>query len=100
VRKKKTLTHTLSSKSEEASRDRIDEKNWMATARQNGSQSFESQFPIVATNLRALVSSWLPPARDPSPIDEETVDGEVAGRQERYRKNINRKVNEQIGIGS
>jgi hypothetical protein len=56
----------------------------MAMARQEGIQSIESQFPVVATNLRALVSSWLPAARDPSPIDEETIDSEPAGRQERY----------------
>lgn len=59
----------------------------MASSREDGIQGFESRFPIVATNLRALVSSWLPPARDPSPIDDERViDGEVHGRQERYHK--------------
>lgn len=46
---------------------------------------FESQFPIVATNLRALVSSWLPPAREASPVDDEkSIDGQVGGRHERY----------------
>lgn len=58
----------------------------MATSRYEGIHNFESQFPIVATNLRALVSSWLPPAREPSPVDDETpVNGENEGRPERYR---------------
>jgi hypothetical protein len=72
----------------------------MATARQDGSQSFESQFPIVATNLRALVSSWLPAARDPSPIDEETVDGEVDGRQERYRQTSVAELTSRLALGA
>jgi len=58
----------------------------MATSRREGIQVFESQFPIVATNLRALASSWLPPARDPSPMDDENpIDKEADGRQERYQ---------------
>ena len=57
----------------------------MATARKNGAHPLESQFPIVATNLRALVSSWLPPARDPSPeYDEKDPDEDDEGRPERY----------------
>lgn len=61
----------------------------MASTRREGIQVFESQFPIVATNLRALVSSWLPPAREPSPIDDEKpLDGQVDGRQERYRQKL------------
>ena len=59
----------------------------MATTRREGIQVFESQFPIVATNLRALVSSWLPPAREPSPVDDEKpIDGQVSGRHERYHQ--------------
>jgi len=62
-------------------------KDWMATKmKENGVQtpSLEARFPIVATNLRALVSSWLPPAREPSPVDEEiSANGESEGRQER-----------------
>ena len=58
----------------------------MATSRHDGIHTFESQFPIVATNLRALVSSWLPAAREPSPVEDDTaVDGETEGRPERYR---------------
>jgi len=58
----------------------------MATSRDEGIHTFESQFPIVATNLRALVSSWLPPAREPSPVDDgNQVNGESEGRPERYR---------------
>ena len=57
----------------------------MATSRKEGIQSIESLFPIIATDLRTLVSSWLPPARDPSPIDDEyPPNGEFNGRQERY----------------
>jgi hypothetical protein len=57
----------------------------MATVRKNAAvYSLESQFPIVATNLRALVSSWLPPAREPSPeYDDNTLDDEAEGRPER-----------------
>lgn len=66
----------------------------MATkVKENGVQapSLEARFPIVATNLRALVSSWLPPAREPSPVDEEiSVNGENEGRQERYHHRLGR----------
>lgn len=55
----------------------------MATSTQNGVHSLEARFPIVATNLRALVSSWLPPAREPSPIEESGGSGIDEGRQER-----------------
>jgi hypothetical protein len=61
----------------------------MASTRREGIQVFESQFPIVATNLRALVSSWLPPAREPSPIDDEKpLDGQADGRYERYHQKL------------
>jgi hypothetical protein len=61
----------------------------MATSKQRGVQSFEARFPIVATNLRALVSSWLPAAREPSPVDEENgVNEETQGRQEGYSRLI------------
>ena len=58
----------------------------MATVRQNAAHPLESQFPIVATNLRALVSSWLPPARDPSPEydDDDALHETAEGRPERY----------------
>jgi hypothetical protein len=57
-----------------------------ARVKEGGMMSFEARFPIVATNLRTLVGSWLPPAREPSPVDEEREDAESAqGRQERYR---------------
>lgn len=57
----------------------------MATPRHDGIVSIESQFPIVVTNLRALVSSWLPPARDPSPEEEDKPEAkEFQGRKERY----------------
>jgi len=58
----------------------------MATVTKNAAvHPLQSQFPIVATNLRALVSSWLPPARDPSPEDDDnTLDDDAEGRPERY----------------
>jgi len=57
----------------------------MAASRASAVQAFESRFPIVAANLRALVSSWLPPARDPSPVDSHSTHKEEpsAGRIER-----------------
>jgi hypothetical protein len=59
----------------------------MATSRIAGVQAFESRFPVLAANLRALVSSWLPAARDPSPIDDDAnrETAAVAGRPERYQ---------------
>jgi len=72
----------------------------MATTAENGVHNFDSKFPIIATNLRALVSSWLPPAREPSPVDEENVsNGETQGRQERYWPlKFRRRVNFKIGF--
>jgi len=57
----------------------------MAAPPASAVQAFESRFPTVAANLRALVSSWLPPARDPSPVDDHNTYKEEAsaGRLER-----------------
>lgn len=63
----------------------------MAAAKKQRIQSLESLFPIIPTDLRELVSSWLPPAREPSPeVDECAANIELNGRQERYH---NRHVN-------
>jgi hypothetical protein len=57
----------------------------MSTLRQEGTMSFAAQFPIVANNLRSLVSSWLPPAREPSPEEEENAENQdFDARQERH----------------
>jgi len=73
----------------------------MATSRHGGSHNFESQLPIVATNLRALVSSWLPPAREPSPVDDErAVDGDAEGRPERYRSSIEGELMSRLALGA
>jgi hypothetical protein len=57
----------------------------MATSKNEQTQILQYQLPIVATNLRALVSSWLPPARDPSPMEDDVqTNGDIEGRQERY----------------
>lgn len=65
----------------------------MATVRQNAAHPLESQFPIVATNLRALVSSWLPLAREPSPeYDDDALDENAEGRPERYLHDEKRRI--------
>lgn len=55
----------------------------MATKIDKETQALQYQFPIIATNLRALVSSWLPPARESSPDDGEDASRAIQGRPER-----------------